>query len=136
MTDIRMARPDDIAQVDAFDPFAHDLAEDVAEGRMLVAEVGGRIAGYVAWKPKGFIGRDFLAYLAIAPAARRSGLGTTLLAAAARRFPGERVYVSTEVDNAPMLGLLEREGWIAAGSVAGVNRNGTAEASFFKDIPA
>ncbi len=136
MMNIRLAQPDDIVAVDAFDPFAHDLKQEVDEGRMLVAEVGGRIVGYVSWKIKGFVGRDFISYLAVDPALHRSGCGKALLRAAAERFCGERVFVSTEVDNLRMLGLLEREGWIAAGAVEGANRDGTAEAFFFKDIPA
>lgn len=136
MINIRAAMPDDILAVDAFDPFAHDLRQEVAEGLILVAEVRGRIAGYVSWKPKGFVGRDFISYLAVDPALHRSGYGRALLRAATGRFSGERVFVSTEVDNLRMLGLLEQDGWTAAGAVAGANRDGTAEAFFFKDIPA
>ena len=136
MMNIRLAQPDDIDAVDAFDPFAHDLDQEVTEVRMLVAEVDGRIVGYASWKPKGFVGRDFISYLAVDPSSRRSGYGKALLRAASERFIGERVFVSTEVDNLRMLGLLEQEGWTAAGAVAGANRDGTAEAFFFKDIPA
>jgi ribosomal protein S18 acetylase RimI-like enzyme len=136
MINIRAAQPDDIVAVDAFDPFAHDLNQEVAEDRMLVAEVDGRIVGYVSWKPKGFVGRDFISYLAVDPASHRSGYGKALLRAAAERIRRERVFISTEVDNLRMLGLLEQDGWIAAGAVAGANRDGTAEAFFFKDIPA
>lgn len=136
MAHIRLARPDDIDAVSAFDPFDHDRRSEAAEGRMLVAEADGAIVGFVSWRPKGFVVCDFISYLAVRPASRRSGHASALLRAAAGRFAGARVFISTEVDNMRMLGLLEREGWTAAGTVDGANRDGTAEAFFFKDIPA
>lgn len=45
---IRAALPEVFNAVDAFDPFAGDRARGIEEGRMLVAEVGGELVGYVS----------------------------------------------------------------------------------------
>lgn len=136
MLTIRLAQRDDLPAIAAFDAFDHDPVREVAEQRMMVAEQAGAIVGFFTIAPKSFVGRDFIAFLAVNPASHRSGFGRFLLRAAADQFKGARVYISTEVDNVRMLGLLASEEWVAAGVVEGANKDGRAEAFFFKDIPA
>lgn len=132
---IRPATAADLATIDTFDPFAGDRAREAAEGRLLVTEAGGAVAGYVAWLPAGFVGRDYVTFLCVHPDHRRRGLAPALLRAVEARVGAGRLFVSTEEDNAVMLALLPREGWTLAGSVAGANDGDRAEVFFYKDLP-
>ena len=131
---IREGTPDDFAALDAFDPFGGDRREELAGGRVLVAEDGGRVAGYLTFSRAGFIGRPFVHFLAVAPEVRRRGIARGLLRAAAERVGPGRLFISTEEGNAPMLRLLEREGWTAAGCVRNVNDDGSAECFFYREV--
>lgn len=130
---IRIGTSKDFEAIDAFDPFGGDRREELAGGRVLVAEVEGRVVGYVTFSGAGFIGRPFVHFLAVAGEYRRRGIGTALLRAVRERVGGGRVFVSTEEGNAGMKRLLEREGWTAAGCVAGVNEDGSGECFFYCD---
>ena len=133
---IRPAVAADFAAIDAFDPFAGDRSREIAEGRMLVAEREGQVAGFISWLPGGFIERDFISFLCVGPAHRRLGLAVTLIHAVEARIGTGRLFISTEADNTVMLTLLPAQGWTNAGTVAGVNEGGGAEVFFYKDLPA
>ena len=130
---IRLGVPTDVEAIDGFDPFAGDRREELAGGRVLVAEVEGRVVGYATFSGAGFIGRPFVHFLAVAGEHRRRGIGTALLRAVRERVGGRRLFVSTEAGNAGMMRLLEREGWPAAGCVEGVNEDGSGECFFYCD---
>lgn len=133
---IRLAVSSDFAFIDAFDPFAGDRTSEIADGRMLVTEMGGRAVGYLSWLPRGFVGHDYVTFLCIEPEHRRRGLALSLLRNVGARIGSGRLFVSTDADNAPMLDLLSREGWTNAGAVAGANEGDRAEVFFFKDLYA
>jgi len=135
---IRAASPEDFSAIDAFDPFAGDRAEEIADGRMLVLEdpLESSVVGYVSWVRKGFVGHDYITFLCVAETRRRRGRATELLRAAETAIGPGRIFISTEEDNDAMLALLRREDWNFAGSVAGTNLNGMAELFFFKDLEA
>jgi ribosomal protein S18 acetylase RimI-like enzyme len=128
---IRPAVAADFEQIDAFDPFGGDRAEEIAGNHMIVAEIDGTIAGYISAKPEGFIGRDFISFLCVNPAFRRRGIASRLLRATEARLSG-RVFISTDFDNLAMLALLPREGWTCAGTVEGVNDGDRGETFFYK----
>lgn len=131
---IRPALPSDVTTIDAFDSFAGDRAREASEGRMLVAEVERALVAYVSWAPAGLVGRDYITFLCVDALFRRTGLGAALLRVATTVIGAGRLYISTEEDNAPMLTLLSRERWIAAGAITDINTNGAAERFFYKDI--
>lgn len=133
---MRLASLNDFAAIDAFDPFAGDRALEIADERMLVAEEGSNVVGYVSWAPAGFIGRDYVTFLCVRPDQRRRGLALTLLRAVEERLAQGRLFISTEEDNEAMLALLPREDWLHAGVVAGANDGDRAEVFFYKDLPA
>ena len=130
---IRPGVADDVAAIDAFDPFAGDRREELAAGRVLVAKVDGEVVGYATFSESGFIGRPFVHFLAVAASHRRRGVGTALLRAVAARVGGRRLFASTEQANAAMIRLLEREGWTPAGCVEGVNADGSAECFYYRE---
>jgi GNAT superfamily N-acetyltransferase len=130
---IRRAEAEDFSQIDSFDPFAGDRRREIAEGRMLVADLGEGPVAYASWAPQGFVGRDYITFVCVRPDRRRQGLARSMLHAVEKMIPAGRLFVSTEEDNAPMLALLPREGWKNAGSVAGANEGNRAEVFFYKD---
>jgi ribosomal protein S18 acetylase RimI-like enzyme len=131
---IRPAIASDLTVIEAFDPFAGDRAREIAESRMFVVEAEGQVAGYVSWLPGGFVGRDYITFLCVGTAYRRRGLAIMLVRAVEERIGSGRLFISTEEDNAAMLALLARDGWTAAGVVAGVNTGERAEVFFYKDL--
>jgi GNAT superfamily N-acetyltransferase len=131
---IREGTIDDFAAIAAFDPFSGDRREELARSAVLVAESGGRVVGYVTFSRSGFIGRPFVHFLTVAPDFRRRGIAAALLVAVAARVGPSRLFISTEEVNTPMLWLLEREGWTAAGCVQHVNANGAAECFFYREV--
>ena len=131
---IRRAASSDFAAIDAFDPFAGDRAIEIVEGRMLGAEIEGELAGYVSWLPRGFVGRDLIAYLCVEQTFRRQGVARALLDATVTTLPPGRIFISTEADNTPMLTLLATGGWHRAGAVEGANERGQAEVFFYLDV--
>ena len=131
---IRDGTPDDLAAIATFYPFAGDRWQELAAGQVLVAEVGGAVVGYLTFSRAGFIGRPFVHFLAVAPEARRRGIARALLGAAAARLGPCRLFISTEEGNAPMLRLLEHDGWTAAGCVQNVNADGSAECFFYREV--
>lgn len=132
---IRPALLTDLVAINAFDIFAGSRLLEIVDNHMLVAEVDGQVIGYAAWVPCGFVGRDYITYLGVAPSHQRRGLGSALLQAVETTIGSGRVFVSTQEDNHTMLAFLPVEGWVHAGEVAGVHKGGRAEVFFYKDSP-
>lgn len=130
---IRQANATDLDTINAFDCFGGDRPDAVAAGRCLVAEDDGRVAGFVVYGLRGLIGKDFVEFLVVDEPFRRRGLAVALLRAVEQRLATGRLFISTEADNAPMLALLERDGWTPAGQIDGINESGHAERFFYRD---
>ena len=126
---VRQAETGDLTAVEVFDPFLGDRAREIAEARMLVAEVESELAGYVSWQPKGFIGRDFIAYLCVLDRYRRQHIARALICRAVAIIGPGRVYISTESGNTAMLTLLERSGWVAPAPSRASTRAGRRKCS-------
>ncbi len=101
------------------------LTDLVSSGRghVLVAQrdAAAGVVGYVAVAPVSFFDRDFVDLLVVAPAARRTGVGSALLRAAVDRSTTGTVFTSTNTSNAPMRALLERDGWLVSGTLDGLD---------------
>jgi ribosomal protein S18 acetylase RimI-like enzyme len=132
---IRPALPSDQDAIGAFDPFFGDRGREIVEGRMLVAEVGGAVAGFCTFSVDGFIGRPFVHFLAVAPSYRRRGVALALLRDVTRRIAAGRIFISTESHNTTMHAVLARDGWTFAGAVAAVNFDESPEWFYFKNLP-
>jgi GNAT superfamily N-acetyltransferase len=132
------AGTDDIQQLLALDQRAaggdlqgaSDLHRYVDCGNCYVNVDHGRLDGYVVVAPGNFFGRDFVDLLFVAPSARRSGVGTRLLRSALDLEGTRQVFTSTNRSNAPMRGLLRREGWQPSGELEGLDE-GDPEVFYF-----
>lgn len=97
------------------------LVGGVESGCCLVYTDQTRVDGFVICKPKHFFGRDFVDLLVVAPRARRSGIGRTLLRAAVTAAGTDQVFTSTNQSNDPMRALLSGEGWLFSGRLDGLD---------------
>ena len=140
---VRSARPEDevgLARLDAaaWTPAsgfpsvmerAHDLfftffTDDGPPGEYLVAELGGQLAGYVRLRPVTAIAENAhvlgVMGLAVAPGARRRGVGSALLAAAeqrARSRGARKLSLRVLSTNEAALRLYERLGFQREGTL-------------------
>ncbi|MFK7789215.1 MAG: N-acetyltransferase family protein [Phycisphaeraceae bacterium] len=130
---IRTATTDDAEAIAAFDCFGGDRPAAIQAGRCVVAEVDGDIAGYAVFKKRGLIGRDFVEFLVVRDGLRRRGVAVALLLELEARCSPGRLFISTESNNAPMLALLQRQGYRAAGQITDINASGNAERFFCRD---
>jgi glutathione S-transferase len=130
---IRPATPLDIPGLGEVDPLVRglDLAratlvEDAVHGRrdslclLAATETGSRLAGYIVLRRGHLFGHDCVERLVVAPAARRRGVGSELLAAAVAAASGPRVLAAATVANVPMRALLAGCGWRLAGRLRGL----------------
>lgn len=131
---VRPGTPDDAEAIAVFDCFWGDRAAAIDENRCLVATIDGKVAGYVTFKLKGLIGRDFVEFLVVDEAFRRRGVAVALLRGVEQAVGPGRLFISTESNNAPMLALLEQDGWTDSGQIDNLNDSGHVERFFCRDV--
>ncbi len=88
----------------------------LASGRVLVGELGGSVAGYLAWDYH-FFDRAFVEYLVVLADYRRQGLGEALMREAIARCDTRDVFTSTNQSNLRMQALLAKLGFEHCGKV-------------------
>ena len=133
MTAIRAAEPYDLSRLMAFDSFPGDRIVEIVDRRMLVAEVDGVIAGYVAWQTGGCIGKDYVNKLVVDPDYRRHGIAQSLIAALHSVLDG-RIFISTGADNVAAVALLTLTNWQPAGKIMGLRPADEAEIFYYRDL--
>ncbi|QDU72257.1 GNAT family N-acetyltransferase [Mucisphaera calidilacus] len=131
---IRLGTPTDFPHIDRFDPFAGDRQIELAQNRVFVAVIDDLVIGYTTFTNPGFIGHPFINYLAVGQPHRRQGVATGLLHTATSHLGPARIFASTEDNNAEMLAFFDKEKWTHAGTIQGVNKDGSAECFFYYDI--
>lgn len=97
---IRPATPDDLSAIAALHEAefpgtyasARQLLDPVEVYTTLVAEVDGGFAGYVVGQPQQ--DKVYVHYVAVAPEARRRGVGEALMRAIVRELPGDTVSLT------------------------------------------
>ena len=133
---IRTGTLDDKQAIKAFDCFGGDRPGALQSERCLVAEIDGKVVGYVAFQRKYLIGRDFVEFLVVREGFRRQGVAIALLRAAEAKVSPGRLFISTGADNARMQALLAKDGWTSAGQIDGITHGGGSELFFYRDLPA
>jgi len=108
----------EIAEASFPDPWSEAgfLSELKADGVFYAAFNEGRLDGYLVLRSMG----DTCEVLdvAVAPEARRTGIGEAMLATAvqyAREHGAEKVWLEVRAGNAPALGLYEKYGFLRVG---------------------
>ncbi|GAA2382403.1 GNAT family N-acetyltransferase [Streptomyces coeruleofuscus] len=125
---VRHAEPPDHTALTGTDPLAAagDRARRASirrwceQGRALLAEDARGPVGYAVLEYT-FFEQGFLTLLTVAPAARRQGVATRLLAAVEAACTTPKLFTSTNFSNQPMQQLLLRAGWQPAGLVHGLD---------------
>jgi GNAT superfamily N-acetyltransferase len=130
---IRFAEPSDLKSISQFDLLPGDRVVEIIEQRMLVAEVGGALAGYLAWQHRGCISQDYINKLVVREGYRHAAVATRLLEAVPSVLHG-RVFISAGRSNAGAQALLRRPEWTYAGEVTGLSPDGEAEVFFYRDL--
>jgi GNAT superfamily N-acetyltransferase len=120
---MRPIGPDDLPRLEAVDPMlASDPGRRAHVGELLGAGLswaaldGDQVAGF-AIVTRHFFGFPFVDLLVVAPAGRRHGVGSALMAHCAAAHDADRMFTSTNESNAPMRALLAKAGWRPAGVV-------------------
>ncbi|PTM44690.1 acetyltransferase (GNAT) family protein [Sphingomonas aerolata] len=133
MTTIRLAEPYDLSPLTKFDSFPGNRIAEIVEKRMLVAEMGDVVVGYLAWQRGGCVGQDYVNKLVVNDIYRRRGIARDLIGALNTVLSG-RVFISTGTDNDAAVSLLESTGWVAAGQIVGLRPLDEPEAFFHRDL--
>ena len=82
----------------------------------------------------GFHDSEYITFLSVQPDFRRRGIGTTLIQEIEKISRFNRILISTEEWNIPMLNLLAKLGFSKCGSIDRLNADGSQELFFIKPI--
>lgn len=130
---IRWGTKQDLVQIEAFDEFAGNREQEVLEHRLKVYLAEDRVVGYVSTIDESCLcGHPYLAYLCVHPQYRRQSIASKLLANVEANYSGQKLFISTESNNQIMLYLIKRRDYVLAGSLAGINDDGSDEIYFYK----
>jgi ribosomal protein S18 acetylase RimI-like enzyme len=116
MLEIRPATRTDLAavlEISHLDERSAAVTRWLEKGQCYVAD-DGHILGF-AIMTRDFFQSAFIELLAVAPDARRKGIGTAIVEYCDRRTADEKLFTSTNQSNTQMQGLLEKLGFIPTG---------------------
>lgn len=143
---IRQVKEEDIHQIckieeasfksDAYPPFYIRFLATFHRETFLVAEVGGRIAGYAVasierWK----LGR--LVSIAVSPDCRRRGIGTSLLLELIRRLSklgARKICLEVKKSNSTAQRMYEKLGFKADGTISAYYEDGEDAIVMVKEL--
>ena len=129
---VRMAAPDDLDLLEAFDEWKEATRARIEAGECAVAGEGDEVWAYAVFD-RSFFKEDFVAYVLVHPEHRRQGLGSALLEYVESSVAGDVLYISTGLRNVPMYDLLNRRGYRLSGMV---DLEGYSELIFAKKLAA
>lgn len=98
----------------------------------IVAELQGAVVGYAVLEYT-FFEFGFVSMLYVAEAARRRGIGRTLMREIEARCSTTKLFTSTNQSNAPMQALLDRLGYVPSGVIHNLDP-GDPELVYFLDL--
>jgi len=105
------------------------------EYEMLVASRGGELCGFVLLHPRGLAGSPYIASIATAAEVRGQGVGSALLDAAERFFPGARhLFLCVSSFNAGARAWYQRRGYAAVGELRDYAIPGASEIVLHKRL--
>jgi len=135
--EIAVASSGDIEEVQAIDERVLGRAErrdflrqSVERSECLVASRNGVLTGFVV-VDRSFFYQRFVALLIVDPHYQRNGFGSALMRAVERRFPGEKLFTSTNASNLKMQAICEQLGYARSGYIEHLDE-GDPEIVYFK----
>ena len=130
---IRLGRKEDLPQIDAFDLFGGDRAQEIINGCLRVYLAENQIVGYVtAIEESCLCGHPLVSFLCIDPEYRRRGIASALLAKLEEQYKTRKLFISTESNNSIMLSFIEQRNYLKAGTLAQINDDGSDEVYFYR----
>ncbi len=135
--EIAEASSGDIEEVQAIDERVLGRAErrdflrrSVERRECLVARCNGALRAFVV-VDRSFFDQRFVALLIVDPQYQREGVGSALMSAVESRFPGEKLFTSTNASNLKMQALCEHLGYARSGYIEHLDE-GDPEIVYFK----
>lgn len=138
---VREATPEDRDAIISFDQIARSDAGRVTfveralcSETCLVVEQQGAIVAYAVLEYT-FYEQGFVSMLYVAEAARRRGIGRTLMREIETRCRTSKLFTSTNQSNRPMQALLRELGYVPSGVIDNLDP-GDPELVYFLDLSA
>ncbi len=128
---IRPATSQDEKAIDTFDHFSGNRPTEISRNEVWVAEINNEIAGYATFNYS-FYRKPFIKYLNTHPKFERRGVANALVKLIEAKCKGEKLFISTEADNFPMLRFFEKHNYRLVGMVNEIQA--AAEVVFCKDV--
>jgi len=136
---IRHGRPEDRDSIVSFDRIANSdparmkfIERALSSEICLVAEEDGAVLAY-AVLDYSFYAQGFVSMLYVAEAARRRGIGRTLMREIETHCETVKLFTSTNESNSPMQGLLASLGYVPSGVIHNLDP-GDPELVYFRDL--
>ena len=131
---IRLGIPADLNLIDAFDDFAGDRSQEIAEQRLRVYLVEDKPVAYITVVENSCLcGHPLISFLCVHPEYRRQRIASQLLTEVETKYNQQKLFISTESNNSVMLNLIQQRDYILAGSLAKINDDGSDEVYFYRD---
>lgn len=137
MIQIRPGAESDFESLLACDPFAVSsdsrrqfISAALAKSKVFVAETESDVAGFAVLEHS-FFEMGFVSLVAVAPSARRIGIGLALLEAAEKACTTPKLFTSTNESNVVAKALFYRAGFAQTGVIENLD-HGDPEVVFLK----
>ena len=130
---IRLGTREDLMQIEAFDEFGGDRESEITNKCLKVYLTNNEVVGYISVvKDSCLCGHPYISFLCVHPQYRRQGIASKLLTDVETQYSDRKLFISTESNNPIMLDSIEKRDYIQAGSLAGINDDGSDEVYFYK----
>lgn len=130
---IRSGTIKDLQQIDAFDEFGGNREHEIAKNRLQVYLIDNKVVGYISSIDRSCLcGHPLISFLCIHSDYRRQGIASKLLTGIEAQYSNQKLFISTESNNPIMLNLISKRNYVLAGSLAGINDDGSDEVYFYK----
>ena len=130
---IRWGTKEDLNQIEAFDEFGGNREREITNQCLKVYLANNKVVGYISVVEDSCLcGHPIISFLCIHPQYRRQGIASKLLTDIETQYSDRKLFISTESNNPIMLALIKKRNYVLAGSLAGINDDGSDEVYFYK----